>query len=160
MMKNKYKIVGDTLIVYNRKDNREMLFDAEDFNLIKNRTWGIVNNGYVRTDVQKDNKRFYLSAHRLVMKCPNDKVVDHKNHNKADNRKSNLRITTQSINQHNRTAKGYCWDKYANKWKAYIKIPNKKSLHLGLYNTEDEARAAYLEAKKKYHPTAPHHLFV
>ena len=163
MMKNKYKIVGDTLIVYNRKDNREMLFDAEDFDLINTHTWCIAkfdNRDYAITGITtaKGNYKTLLS-HRMLMNEPIDMLVDHINTDGLDNRKSNLRIATDQVNQHNRKSNGYSWAKHAKKYKVRIKL-NNKSIHVGYYNTEDEARAAYLEAKKKYHPTAPHHLFV
>jgi len=147
-MKNKYKIDGQTLIVYNRKDNKEMLFDAEDFDLVKQYTWRISSNGYVH------NRNLELYAHRFIMNPPNDLMIDHKDHDKTNNRKSNLRIVTQQENNQNTIAKGYCWYKQTNKWKASITV-NGKYKHLGYYDTEKEARVAYLEAKKKYHPTAP-----
>ena len=50
----------------------------------------------------------------------------------------------------NRNHKGYSWDKGAGKWIAKICV-NGKQIHLGYYYTEEEARAAYLAAKEKYH---------
>ena len=83
--------------------------------------------------------------------------IDHINGNKIDNTVDNLRIVSNQENQHNHTkAKGYCWNKSVNKWQAEIKI-NYKVIYIGLYFTEEEARDAYLEAKRIHHPTAPHY---
>jgi hypothetical protein len=46
--------------------------------------------------------------------------------------------------------KGYSFDKSSQKWKAKIQV-NNKPIYLGYYNTEEEAREAYLTAKRKYH---------
>jgi len=164
MMKNKYVIDGDTLIIYNRKDNREMLFDADDFDKVNQYTWHIVKDitttDYVNTNIRNLNKKYKsLRAHRLLMNEPINMLVDHINGNGLDNRKSNLRIADDTINNHNNTkAKGYCWHKKNKIYTAYI-TANKKKIYLGSYNTEAEARAAYLKAKQKYHPTAPIHLY-
>ena len=159
-MKNKYKIEGNTLIVYNRADNREMLFDTEDFDLIKDYTWRLDMDGYIRTQIVIGSKHKVIKAHRLIMGFPESLLIDHINHNTLDNRKENLRIVTNKINQHNqKSSKGYSWNKQVKKWKAGIRV-NNKLLFLGYFETEAEAREAYLEAKKKYHPSAPQHLFV
>ena len=166
-MLNQYKIVGDVLVVYNRKDGREILFDAEDFDFVSKRTWyinykkekkGIV--GYAKTNIrQSDGKKTCKLASRLLMNEPVGMMIDHINGNTLDNRKVNLRIVTDQINNHNnKKAKGYCWSTRDKKWLAYIYINNKR-IHLGLHDTEDKARGAYLSAKKIYHPTAPHHLY-
>ena len=155
-MLNKYKIIDNTLVVYNRKDNQQILFDAEDFDKVSKHTWAASKNaGYVRCS----NKGTTTLAHRMVMNEPKDLQLDHINGNKCDNRKANLRIVTIQQNQHNmRSAKGYSWIKRDRRYQAKITI-NKKTIHLGYFHTEDEARAAYLEAKRKHHPTAPHHLY-
>jgi len=44
-----------------------------------------------------------------------------------------------------KNAKGYCFDKAKGKYRAQISI-NGKNKYLGLYNTPEQARAAYLEA--------------
>ena len=50
----------------------------------------------------------------------------------------------------NKRAKGYLWDERLQKWIAKIGLSN-KCIHLGCFDTEKEARKAYVEAKKKYH---------
>ena len=53
---------------------------------------------YVET--HKNKKRIHL--HRFIMNCPDNMIVDHINGNNLDNRKNNLRICTQKINNCNR----------------------------------------------------------
>lgn len=76
--------------------------------------------------------------------------LDHQNKNRTDNRICNLRILTHQENLFNTDAKGYCWNKKRNKWRAQIML-NRKTIYLGSFNTEEEARNAYLQAKKIYH---------
>jgi hypothetical protein len=77
--------------------------------------------------------------------------LDHINGIRNDNRIENLRSVTRQQNQWNRTtAKGYYWDKVKNKWRAELKL-NRKKIYLGMFNTEEEARNAYLAAKQIYH---------
>jgi len=77
--------------------------------------------------------------------------IDHKNGNTTDNQITNLRNVTHQQNHCNRTrAKGYSWNKQAKKWEAYICL-NKKQINLGYFDLEEDARNAYLEAKKIHH---------
>lgn len=79
-------------------------------------------------------------------------TIDHIDGNTLNNSIANLRDVSSFENQHNRIAKGYCFDK--GKWKAVIMV-NGKNNHLGVFDTPEEARTAYLTAKKQLHPTAP-----
>ena len=80
----------------------------------------------------------------------NFELLDHKDINKSNNKIDNLRIISSQQNSFNKNSKGYCFDKSRNKWLSKIKL-NGKTIYLGRYNTEEEARQAYLNAKKNYH---------
>ena len=77
--------------------------------------------------------------------------VDHINGIRHDNRLENLRLVTHQQNHFNRTtAKGYYWNKPRRKWHAQIQIDGKRQ-YLGFFDTEEEARNAYLGAKERLH---------
>jgi len=80
--------------------------------------------------------------------------IDHIDGNRKNNIPENLREVSRSENQHNRVASGYCFDRRANAYRAQIRDSG-KMIYLGLYGTEEDAKSAYLNAKKKLHPTAP-----
>lgn len=46
--------------------------------------------------------------------------------------------------------KGYFWNKQFNRWHVRINV-NKKQIHIGFYEKEQDARSAYIVAKKTYY---------
>ena len=112
------------------------------------------HKGYIAINLRIGEKNENLFAHQYAWwLCFNEVVneLDHINGIRDDNRIINLRSVTRSQNQWNRkTAKGYCFNKAMNKWKSTIYI-NSKGKHLGYFNTENEAKNAYLQAKEKFH---------
>lgn len=78
--------------------NYKMIIDAEDYNKVIRYRWRY-NKGYAETKVEGKT----TGAHRLIMNIPiKDKVVDHINGNKLDNRKNNLRVVDVQGNALNR----------------------------------------------------------
>jgi hypothetical protein len=109
------------------------------------------NRGYRHIKI---NGNIYLS-HRLIYIYHNGEIADklytdHIDRIKSNNNIENLRLVTGQENQFNTDAKGYCFHKASNKFLARIRL-NGKLINLGLFNTEDEARDAYLKAKKELH---------
>jgi vacuolar-type H+-ATPase catalytic subunit A/Vma1 len=117
---------------------------------------GLNNRGYYMVVFYKNKIKQTHEVHRLVAMTfledfLNDLHVDHIDGNKQNNHISNLRMVTHQQNSFNRpTAKGYYWNKPAKKWMAKICL-NYKTKYLGYFDTEAEARDAYLAAKKIYH---------
>jgi hypothetical protein len=110
--------------------------------------------GYPLVHFRSHNKRYRLLAHHLAWywiykECVEE--IDHINGNRSDNRICNLRSVTHQQNSMNITkSKGYSWRKERNKWSSQITL-NYKKIHLGLFEKEEDARNAYLQAKEKYH---------
>lgn len=152
---NKYDLSNDEYgIGYTTNTNDQFLFDKEDFDLIKNFCWSVNVYGYICC-TRRHNTSVLL--HRLVVNADNDKLVDHKNHNTFDNRKSNLRIVDKSQNMMNRRiaknntsgVTGITWRKDTNKWRVRIQA-NNKSINIGSYDTIEDAIEARNKAEEKY----------
>lgn len=132
------------------------IVDDADYDYLSQFKWYMSSHGYARTCRTVARKE--ISMHRLVIGAKDGELVDHINHNKLDNRKSNLRICTRSENQMNRKAikgasayKGVFKSLSAEKpWKAVISFGGKR-VNLGQYPTEVEAAFAYDLAAKEYH---------
>jgi hypothetical protein len=115
-------------------------------------------SGYLRSNIRvgerKYNKYIFVKTHRLAWFLYHgdidDKLqIDHINHLTTDNRIENLRLVNQNKNMWNRkSSSGF--SKLRNKYRATIGYYN-KTIHIGVFDTKEEAQEAYLEAKKKYH---------
>jgi len=137
---------------------KEVIIDKEDLELTKNYTWAISSNGYADAYIKGSGRKNqkHINMHRLIMGDPKDKVIDHINRNKLDNRKSNLRIGTFSQNMGNSI--GYSKEtnyKGINRmpnghWRARINI-GRKTIHLGVGITERDAAKLYNEAAIKHY---------
>tara|TARA_B110000285_G_C14817201_1_gene464768 strand:- start:65 stop:550 length:486 start_codon:yes stop_codon:yes gene_type:complete len=132
--------------------------------LLKNPYWRVINQtpdkqGYSKIALDGEMYQY----HRVVYKVcnPDWDITDVSKENEIDhicgakpldNRIENLRILNSQQNSFNNLhwVKGYTYIKRLNKYRAQIKI-NGKPIHLGHYDTAEEAREAYLKAKKIHH---------
>jgi len=79
-----------------------------------------------------------------------DNYIDHFDGDPSNNNIANLRCVTQQENNWNRVNAKGCYLRETGKWCAQIKVDG-KIIRLGQFDNEEDARNAYLEAKKKYH---------
>lgn len=160
---NKYDLSGEYGIGWTSNTNRKFYFDIEDYDIIKNYHWAEKGDeGYIVTKVWNNNKPSSVFMHRLIMQENgydiSDADVDHRDHETYNNQKFNLRVCkhhqniTASKTYSNNTSgrKGVSWDKSRNKWTVSITY-NKKTHHIGRYDSFEDAVKAREEAEKVYH---------
>ena len=107
--------------------------------------------GYITIRLnRKDYKNHRIIAYAFLGLDINDskQQIDHIDRNRQNNNMNNLRIVTNQENNFNKNAKGFTKSK--NKYRAYINL-NNKQIYIGMFDTEEEAHQAYLQAKEKYH---------
>ena len=129
--------------IIGRNRNFEVALDEEDEHFANKTSLWLTSRGYVELQI---NGTHYL-LHRLIMRAEKGQYVDHINHDKLDNRRSNLRVCTQSqnlgnrnLNTNNKTGfKGV--SKFRDKWRVYV-----AKQYVGVYPTLEEASNAYNQA--------------
>ncbi len=127
------------------------LVNDEDFALVSQWKWSAsLNDGrwYARRGPTADNPHKYL--HRFITQAPRGSLVDHISGDGLDNRRSNLRLCTQSQNLANMRLprkntsgfKGVSYQPERKKWAAKVTIA-RKQIALGRFETKEEAARVY-----------------
>lgn len=125
---------------------------AKDAERISAHRWRANSCGYAMTVI--DGKR--VSMHRFLLEAPPGHEVDHRNGNRLDNRRENLRVCSRSENQCNRgktrgNTSGFKGvGKKGNRWRASIKA-RKRRHGLGYFATPEDAARAYDQAAIQLH---------
>lgn len=148
---NEYKVDGETVYVKLTNTEQIMLCDLSDWERLKKCTW-FEHDGYAVARVNKKITRY----HQAILSYAKEYVVDHINRDRFDNRRINLRITTQMVNSINRSLQSNNTSGYVGVHKtphgyiAYISV-NKKKKYLGSFRDINEAIAVRKQAEEKYH---------
>jgi len=139
-------------------------------------TWKVDRNSYIKAGSRAGakNSEGYIhlrvggkscKAHRIAWLLAHGSLpdcdIDHINGDRADNRLCNLRAATRAENGQNQKRAhssnktsgllGVHWHAQSKKWRSVIAV-NKEKKYLGLFDTAEEAHAAYLKAKAELHP--------
>lgn len=98
-----------------------------------------------------------LYLHREILDAPDDIGVDHRNGDRLDNRRDNLRLANQTQNLGNAGGlwssntsgfRGVSFHKRTGRWRATIRVHGKQH-ELGTYRTPHEAALAYDQASRE-----------
>ena len=138
----------------------EFKVSPEDFDCVAAFPWHVRNRGYVARTIRCENgRRRQLHLHRFILGVDDAGVmVDHINGDPLDNRRENLRVCSNSANQHNQGLnkrnttgyKGVCFYKKSGKYRAQIKHQMARHF-LGEFRTPEEAAHAYNKAAIRLH---------
>lgn len=135
--------------------------DLIDYEPLSRLTWSattIRGKVYaVRQGTRIDGSFGLIYMHRQIMGHPRDALVKHLDHDGLNNRRHNLRNSTQGDNQHSRKAhgatssfKGVSRHTASGKWQAHIAAAGRRR-YLGLFHSEVEAAHAYDAAAREMH---------
>ncbi len=129
-------------------DGSSVLVDESDLGLLCALRWTRHSQGYAWALNKLGRGPRMVLMHRVIMGVYESSrpLVDHINHNKLDNRKSNLRLCTHRGNQANRRVipnktsqfKGVRWLDTDGVWMARV-----AGRHVGRFATERQAALAY-----------------
>lgn len=107
------------------------------------------NTVYAQATV--DGRQVFMHRFLLGLK-PGDPMVDHRDRDGLNNRRSNLRLASHGLNAANMRPirgssryKGVCWDPVNQKWVAQICVDGKRR-NLGRFTDERDAAMAYAQA--------------
>lgn len=139
--------------------------DDQDYELVTAYRWHMHPRGYAIAG--SGNSKVLM--HRLILGLENPRgngrgsgasrpQADHINHDKLDNRRSNLRVVTNQQNHENRPSasgaskyRGVYLHKKSSKWLARVKVKG-NTYGAGSYSDELEAAVAAWELRKRLMP--------
>ena len=131
------------------RNGKRVLFDVDDYGIISKYSWHY-KAGYAYAMVNNED----VPMHFVLF---GEKLYDHKNHNKLDNRRSNLRKCTYSENNQNRLIStrntsgviGVGLDSRG-RWTSRVTVDGKRKTVYAGWSFED-AVIARLKAEKEYY---------
>jgi len=125
--------------------------DDIDYDFANQYSWWEGGGGYAYATIkQKAVALHHLILQRMGVIRKEDEVTDHRDQNRLNNQRLNLRVVTQSQNLRNSDSRidnptrGTSYHSRFHNWRANISIGN-CSIHLGCFNTQEEA----IEARRK-----------
>jgi len=141
----------------------KVLVDPEDFSEMSKRRWNVIpaKGGGVCSGVRLCRGKYKtVYLHRMLLNAQPGEYVDHINGNPCDNRKVNLRITTNQQNCENKHGtysnntsgyRGVSFDKQHKKYEAYY-WKHYKKYNVGYFEDIEDAAAAVTLARRENLP--------
>ena len=149
-------------------DGGVVVVDPIDYDWINARRWHLNNSGYPVSSIKIDGHWTYKLMHIVICfpeyltstgKRPVNERIDHKDGNKLNNQRSNLRMATAKQNARHRTKArfdsktgiiGVYWNKKLKRFTSDIYL-NGKTKHLGVFDTIEQAKEARIIAENIYY---------
>jgi hypothetical protein len=145
-------IVSGTIARLILSDGSVALVDSRDISVVAGSTWSRSRraNGISYAVARRAGRLVYL--HRLILAAEKGQIVDHKNRDGLDNRRSNIMVVTKGQNTQNRLLArrllGVSRTR-TGRWRARIKV-DYEEIYLGCFAGPEAAAAAYDDAAQRY----------
>jgi hypothetical protein len=136
-----------------------VMVDAEDVEWAMRYRWSLTAQGYATRGTKRAGKQRHFLMHRelLGLDHGDKRECDHRNLNRLDNRRSNLRVATRGQNAQNVPARGgsskyrgVSWDKERRKWVAWGN--QSRHIYLGRFDREEDAADAAARFRETHMP--------
>lgn len=145
---NHYELIKEQKIAkifYTNKNKKtfEAIIDIEDFERCKKKNWRFSNGYFITGNGTNNNK--VIALHNFILNNEQGIIADHKNGDKLNNTKNNLRKCKQKHNCYNKNLiksnSNFLGISYNNKRKKYEPIIAKEKIkyYLGRYTLLEEA---------------------
>ena len=151
---SKFAIDGDLLTITTAKGG-VILADASDYELLAPYSWCVSAQGYAVARI--GGKVVKMNRHLLGLRVGDGRIVDHRNRDRLDNRRRNLRICSIKENHRNvSTSKnnkvGQLGVRMTKGGRYNVRIvADGVEHHIGNYETLEDAVQARNAAEDKYH---------
>ena len=153
-----FNLLGEYGIGWTSNTNEKFYFDLEDYDKIKNYCWYAntsKKNGYCSIRARDRITKKIVPIHEVIT---GKKYQDHIDRNTFNNRKNNLRDSTQLENTKNKSLQknntsgvaGVYFNKNVQKWVARVNIDCVQT-DLGYFEKFEDAVVSRLKAEKKYY---------
>lgn len=130
--------------------------DEEDRAKLEAHRWFLANTGYAATS----GGRVLMHRYLVGLERGDGRETDHRDRNRLNNRRGNLRVVTKASNRQNvagrpHTSKhrGVHWHPGAGKWRAMV-YHDGRSRHVGYFTDEEAAGHAAEQARAELMPGA------
>ena len=149
---NIYEFLQEKVIGYNEKDF--FIIDKDDYKMVSQYRWHLDHYKYWVTDIEVDGVKKRIKLHRFIMGAKDNQKIDHKDRNKNNNSRENLRFCTIAENNYNKIQNpenyvGVRKRTDTGKWSARIQYKH-KAYNLGCFEKEEDALITRLKAEKEF----------
>lgn len=152
---NEWRFEGECAIGVDHT-GREFIIDKSDYEIVSKYCWRVDPHGYVVAN-QKQGTNRVIKLHRVLMDALPDEIIDHRDQNKLNNTRSNLRKATKGQNNANIKRRadnttGYTGVKLTSRGKYQAQISaNGKRYYLGTFDALEDAVNARHYAEQIIH---------
>jgi len=143
---------------------RVALVDNRDYRAISSRKWYLMSGRrYAASPSTVNGRTVVIYMHRLIAETPSGFVTDHRNRNRLDNRRRNLRTATNSQNIVNQSKqgmrrgirkysryRGVTWHRTHLRWVAKTSV-NGRAHFIGYFRTQISAYRAFCRFMRRTH---------